>query len=408
MLDVDKIRQDFPILSECVNEHRLVYLDTAATSQKPQQVIDALTQFYSHYNANIHRGVHTLGNLATEAYELARDKVQAFLNAKHREEIIFTRSTTGALNMLANMLAPLIHAGDEIVISLMEHHANIVPWQMLAKRTGAVLKYIQLDSDGQLLNVAEVITSKTKIVAVTHVSNVLGTINDVKAIAKLAHQVGAYMVVDAAQSVPHMAVDVVALDCDFLAFSGHKMLAPTGIGVLYGKKQLLESLEPVEFGGDMIEFVALESSTWTVLPTKFEAGTPNIAQAIALGSAIDYLNQLGLDRIEAYVHDLTQYAYDKMSAIEGIEIYGPKAANPRGNLITFNIKGIHPHDLSTVLDTKGIAIRAGHHCAQPLMTWLNQGSTARASFYFYNTKAEVDQLVAQIKYAKEFFDDVPF
>lgn len=410
MLNSNDIRQDFPILTQQVNNYPLVYLDSAATSQKPQQVIDCLIKFYSEYNANIHRGVHTLGNLSTEAYEAARDKVQAFIHAQHREEIIFTRSTTTALNMVARMLEAEIQADDEIVISLMEHHANTVPWQEVAKRTGAKLKYIDLDENGQLTAeaIATQLTERTKVVAIAHVSNVLGTINDVQQIAAQAHAVGAYIVVDAAQSVPHQVVDVTQLDCDFLAFSGHKMLAPTGIGVLYGKKQLLERLSPVEFGGDMIEIVELDQSTWAELPTKFEAGTPNIAQAIALGAAIDYLNDIGMANVEAYIDELTAYAYQQLSTIDDLEIYGPPLDQPRGGLITFNVKGIHPHDLSTVLDTKGIAIRAGHHCAQPLMRWLQQGSTARASFYIYNTKEEIDALVTQIKYAKEFFEDVPF
>ncbi|MCE4955803.1 cysteine desulfurase [Macrococcoides caseolyticum] len=404
-LNIEQIRKDFPILNEQVNGKDIIYLDSSASSQKPSRVINKIQYYYEHMNANVHRGVHTLGTRATDGYENARETVRRFINAKYFEEIIFTRGTTTAINTVAHSYGDMVvNEGDEIVITEMEHHANLVPWQQLAKRRKAVLKYIPLNEDGtvSLENVKATITSKTKIVAMAHVSNVLGTINDVKSVAQIAHDNGAVMVVDGAQSVPHMKVDVVDLDCDFYAFSGHKMCGPTGIGVLYGKKEHLNKMEPIEFGGDMIDFVGLQDSTWTELPTKFEAGTPLIAEAIGLAEAIDYLNEIGMDNILAYEHELTAYAYEKMSAIEGLEIYGP-SADKRAGLITFNLEGVHPHDLATALDAHGIAIRAGHHCAQPLMKWLKQSSTARASFYIYNTKEEIDQLVQSLKETKEFF-----
>lgn len=404
-LNIQAIRKDFPILSEVVNDRPLVYLDSSATSQKPKNVIDKTVEYYTHMNANVHRGVHTLGTRATDGYEGARETVRNFINAKYFEEIIFTRGTTTALNLVAHSFGDLVvESADEILITEMEHHANLVPWQQLAKRKGAVLKYIPLDEDGtiSLDSVKDALTDKTKIVSIAHVSNVLGTINDIQAITKLVHAQGAYMVVDGAQSVPHMKVDVQALGCDFFAFSGHKMCGPTGIGVLYGKKALLDKMEPIEFGGDMIDFVGLQDSTWTELPTKFEAGTPLIAEAVGLAEAIKYLESIGLDNILQYEHELTAYAYEQMSAIEGLEIYGP-TADKRAGLITFNLEGVHPHDLATALDSHGIAIRAGHHCAQPLMKWLGQSSTARASFYIYNTKEEIDQLVTSLKETKEFF-----
>lgn len=404
-LDIEAIRKDFPILNEEINGRPLIYLDTSATSQKPQSVIDITTEYYTHNNANVHRGVHTLGTRATDGYEKARETVRQFIHAKYFEEIIFTRGTTTAINTIAHSFGDIfVSEGDEIVITEMEHHANLVPWQQLAKRKKAVLKYIPMNEDGTLSleKVKETITEKTKIVSVAHVSNVLGTINDIQSIAKIAHENGAVMVSDGAQAVPHMQVDVQALDVDFYAFSGHKMLGPTGIGVLYGKKKYLDQMEPIEFGGDMIDFVGLQDSTWTELPTKFEAGTPLIAEAIGLGEAIRYLQKVGLDAIAEYEHELTTYAYEKMSEIEGLEIYGP-SAEKRAGLITFNLAGVHPHDLATALDSHGIAVRAGHHCAQPLMKWLNQSSTARASFYIYNTKEEIDQFITSLKETKEFF-----
>lgn len=404
-LNVEAIRKDFPILTEQVNGKDIIYLDSSATSQKPSSVIEKTKYYYEHMNANVHRGVHTLGTRATDGYENARERVRSFINAKYFEEIIFTRGTTTAINTVAHSYGDIaVSEGDEIVITEMEHHANLVPWQQLAKRKKAVLKYIPLESDGTvtLENVRATVTSKTKIVAMAHVSNVLGTINDVKSIAEIAHENGAVMVVDGAQAIPHMNIDVTDLNCDFYAFSGHKMLGPTGIGVLYGKKEYLNQMEPIEFGGDMIDFVGLQDSTWTELPTKFEAGTPLIAEAVGLAEAINYLSDIGMDNVLAYEHELTTYAYEKMSEIEGLEIYGP-TTDKRAGLITFNLEGVHPHDLATALDSHGIAIRAGHHCAQPLMKWLGQSSTARASFYIYNTKEEVDQLVQSLKETKEFF-----
>lgn len=404
-LNIEEIRKDFPILSEVINDRRLVYLDSSATSQKPKCVIDKTVEYYAHMNANVHRGVHTLGTRATDGYEGARETVRNFINAKYFEEIIFTRGTTSALNLVAHSFGDLVvENGDEILITEMEHHANLVPWQQLAKRKGAVLKYIPLNEDGTISieSVEASLSDKTKIVSMTHVSNVLGTINDIKAITEKVHARGAYMVVDGAQSIPHMKVDVQDLGCDFFAFSGHKMCGPTGIGALYGKKALLDKMEPIEFGGDMIDFVGLQDSTWTELPTKFEAGTPLIAEAVGLAEAIKYLEAIGMDNILEYEHELTAYAYEQMSAIEGLEIYGP-TADKRAGLITFNLEGVHPHDLATALDSHGIAVRAGHHCAQPLMKWLGQSSTARASFYIYNTKEEIDQLVMSLKETKEFF-----
>lgn len=404
-LNIEDIRKDFPILAEVINDRQIVYLDSSATSQKPKCVIDKTVEYYTHMNANVHRGVHTLGTRATDGYEGAREIVRNFINAKYFEEIIFTRGTTTALNLVAHSFGDLVvERGDEILITEMEHHANLVPWQQLAKRKGAVLKYIPLNEDGTISieSVEASLSDKTKIVSMTHVSNVLGTINDIKAITEKVHAHGAYMVVDGAQSIPHMKVDVQDLGCDFFAFSGHKMCGPTGIGALYGKKALLDKMEPIEFGGDMIDFVGLQDSTWTELPTKFEAGTPLIAEAVGLAEAIKYLESIGMDNILEYEHELTAYAYEQMSAIEGLEIYGP-TADKRAGLITFNLEGVHPHDLATALDSHGIAVRAGHHCAQPLMKWLGQSSTARASFYIYNTKEEIDQLVKSLKETKEFF-----
>ncbi|MGV3042600.1 cysteine desulfurase [Staphylococcus rostri] len=404
-LDVKAIIQDFPILEQQVNGKRLAYLDSTATSQKPKQVIAALDDYYERYNSNVHRGVHTLGSLATDGYEGARETVRRFIHARYFEEIVFTRGTTASINLVAHSYGDAnIEAGDEIVVTEMEHHANLVPWQQLAKRKGATLKFIPMTEDGELTldAVKATVTDKTKIVAVAHVSNVLGTINDVKAIAEVAHAHGAIIAVDGAQSVPHMKIDVQDLDIDFYSFSGHKMLGPTGIGVLYGKREHLQNMEPIEFGGDMIDFVGLYESTWTDLPTKFEAGTPLIAQAIGLQAAIEYLEAIGFDAIHAHEQALTQYAYEQMSQIEGISIYGP-AVDKRAGVITFNMDGVHPHDVATALDTEGVAVRAGHHCAQPLMKWLNVSSTARASFYIYNTKEDVDQLVEGLKKTKEFF-----
>ena len=403
-MDINAIRKDFPILNQKVHGNPLIYLDTSATSQSPVQVVDAMSEYYNEYNSNVHRGVHTLGTKATDGYEQARMKVRGFINAQRYEEIVFTRGTTAAINLVARSFGDAnISEGDEIVVTEMEHHANIVPWQELAKRKNAKLVFIPLEEDGtiKLENVEAVMTDKTKIVAVTHVSNVLGTINDIKSIAEIAHKHDAFITVDGAQSVPHMSVDVQDLDVDFYAFSGHKMLGPTGIGVLYGKAELLDNMEPIEYGGDMIDFVDLRESTWTDVPVKFEAGTPMIAEAIGLSAAIDYIEDVGADEILRYEQELVKYAYDKMSEIEGIEIYGPK--EERAGLITFNLDGVHPHDLATALDSDGIAVRAGHHCAQPLMKFLGVSSTARASFYLYNTKDEIDFFIDSLKRTKEFF-----
>lgn len=405
-MDIQAIREQFPILNQEVNGHPLVYLDSAATSQKPVQVIEAIENYYKKNNSNVHRGVHTLGNRATDQYEGAREKVKQFIGANSVKEIIFTRGTTTSLNMVAYGYARhFLKEGDEIVITQMEHHSNIIPWQQAAKFTGAKLKYIPLAEDGTVTvdAVKETITSQTKIVAIAHVSNVLGAVNPIKEIAAIAHQNDAILVVDGAQSVPHMKVNVQDLDCDFYAFSGHKMCGPTGIGVLYGKEALLEQMEPVEFGGEMIDFVDLYDSTWKELPWKFEGGTPVIAGAIGLGAAIDFLEEIGLDNITEHENQLVHYAQQKLSEIDGLTIYGPEK---RAGLVTFNIDGVHPHDTATVLDAEGIAVRAGHHCAQPLMKWLQCTATARASFYLYNDEKDVDRLVEGLNRAKEYFGDV--
>ncbi|AMB91009.1 MULTISPECIES: cysteine desulfurase [Bacillus] len=405
-MNIKDVREQFPILHQQVNGHDLVYLDSAATSQKPRVVIDAMNEYYRSYNSNVHRGVHTLGTRATDAYEGAREKVRAFIGASSVQEIIFTRGTTTALNTVAISYARAnLKEGDEIVITHMEHHANIIPWQQAAKATGATLKYIPLQEDGTLSleDVKQTITHQTKIVAVTHVSNVLGTINPIKDIAKIAHDHGAIIVVDGAQSTPHMQIDVQDLDCDFFAFSGHKMCGPTGIGVLYGKKDLLNNMEPAEFGGEMIDFVDLYDSTWKELPWKFEAGTPIIAGAIGLGKAIDFLNDIGMEEVSRYEHQLATYALERFKELEGATVYGPQH---RAGLVTFNLDDVHPHDASTVLDTEGVAIRAGHHCAQPLMKWLGVSATARASFYLYNTEEEIDELMAALRKTKEYFTNV--
>ncbi|WP_062199556.1 cysteine desulfurase [Massilibacterium senegalense] len=405
-MNVKEIRQYFPILDQNVNDQRLVYLDSAATSQKPVTVIEALDKYYREYNSNVHRGVHTLGTLATDAYEGAREKVKNFIHAKETAEVIFTRGTTTSLNFVAHGYARnVVKEGDEIVITYMEHHSNLIPWQQVAKVTGANLIYLPLQEDGtiSLEDVRQTINENTKIVAMTMVSNVLGTINPIKEVAKIAHEKGAIIVVDGAQSTPHMKVDVQDLDCDFYALSGHKMCGPTGIGVLYGKRALLEKMEPIEFGGEMIDFVDLYDSTWKELPWKFEGGTPTIAGAIGLGAAIDFLEEIGMDEIEKHEKQLAQYALERMKEVPGMTIYGPQ---DRGGLVTFNLEGVHPHDVATVLDQQGIAIRAGHHCAQPLMKWLNASSTARASFYLYNTEDEIDTLVKSLIQTKEYFGDV--
>lgn len=401
-------RQDFPILDQQVNGEDLVYLDNAATTQKPNQVLQEIMRYYQHDNANVHRGVHTLAERATTSYEAARDKVAAFINAPSRKCIVYTRSTTEGLNWIASSFGNMVvNEGDEIVISELEHHSNIVPWQQVAAKQHATLKYIDLTDDGELdmASARQQITDKTKIVSIAHAANVMGVVNPIKELAQLAHQHGAYMIADGAQSTPHMKVDVQDLDVDFYAFSGHKMLAPTGIGALYGKEALLEQMPPAQFGGEMIDFVHHQSASWKELPWKFEAGTPNISGAIALGRAIDYLNDLGMDNIHAYEQELVNYTLPKLLAIDGLTVYGPHDPAKHTGVMAFNLDNLHPHDVATGLDMEGIAVRAGHHCAQPLMEYLNVSATARASFYFYNTKAEADRLVTSIEAVKEFFSN---
>ncbi|KAA9179169.1 cysteine desulfurase [Enterococcus durans] len=406
MISAEKIRQDFPILFQEVNDEPLVYLDNAATTQKPKAVLDALKDYYEHENANVHRGVHTLAELATNSYEAAREKVRSFINASETAEVLFTRGTTTSLNWVARSFGEqFIHEGDEILISYMEHHSNVIPWQQLAKKTGASLKYIELTEEGflDMEKAKELINSNTKIVSIAHVSNVLGVINPVEELAQMIHEQGGILVVDGAQSTPHMAIDVQQIDCDFFAFSGHKMCGPTGIGVLYGKRKWLEQMEPIEFGGEMIDFVELYDSTWKELPWKFEAGTPNIAGAIALGYAIDYLKAIGMENTHHYEEELVAYVLPKLQQIEGLTIYGPQDLAKRTGVIAFNLDGLHPHDVATALDMEGVAVRAGHHCAQPLLKCLQVAATARASFYFYNTKQDADRLVDAILATKEFF-----
>ena len=404
-LDAYKIRQDFAILDQVVNDEPLVYLDNAATTQKPQVVLDALMTYYHEDNANVHRGVHTLAERATAAYEASREKFRQFINAKSTKEVLFTRGTTTGLNWIGRFAEQVLEPGDEVVISIMEHHSNIIPWQKACKKTGAKLVYAYL-KDGQLdmEDLANKITEKTKFVSLAQVSNVLGCINPVKEIAKFAHQVGAYMVVDGAQSAPHMAIDVQNLDCDFFTLSGHKMLGPTGIGVLYGKEEILNQMNPIEFGGEMIDFVYEQEATWKELPWKFEAGTPNIAGAIALGAAVDYLSALGMGNVHAYEQELVDYVLPKLQAIEGLTVYGPEDPSQHAGVIAFNIDGLHPHDVATALDYEGVAVRAGHHCAQPLINHLGISSAARASFYIYNTKEDCDKFVEAILATKEFFN----
>lgn len=404
-LDAYKIRQDFAILDQVVNDEPLVYLDNAATTQKPQVVLDTLMAYYHEDNANVHRGVHTLAERATAAYEASREKLRQFINAKSTKEVLFTRGTTTGLNWVGRFAEQVLEPGDEVVISIMEHHSNIIPWQEACKKTGAKLVYAYL-KDGQLdmEDLANKITEKTKFVSLAQVSNVLGCINPVKEIAKLAHQVGAYMVVDGAQSAPHMAIDVQDLECDFFTLSGHKMLGPTGIGVLYGKEEILNQMNPIEFGGEMIDFVYEQEATWKELPWKFEAGTPNIAGAIALGAAVDYLSNLGMENVHAYEQELVDYVLPKLQAIDGLTVYGPEKSSQHAGVIAFNIDGLHPHDVATALDYEGVAVRAGHHCAQPLINHLGISSAARASFYIYNTKEDCDKFVEAILATKEFFN----
>lgn len=408
MFNAANRKQDFPVLFQEVNDEPLIYLDNAATSQKPKHVLEAMRHYYEQDNANVHRGVHTLAERATRQYEEARQTVRDFIHAASEREVLFTRGTTTSLNWVAQSFGELVvEAGDEIYLTPMEHHSNIVPWQQLAKRKKAKLVYLPLDADGivDLTGAEATITARGKILAVCHTSNVLGTTNPIHELGELIHQKGGYLVVDGAQSVPHMAVDVQALDADFYAFSSHKMLGPMGVGVLYGKEQHLKAMEPVEFGGEMIDFVHEQESSWKELPWKFEAGTPNVAGAIGLAAGIDYLNTIGLKAIEAHEHQIMRYLLPKLQEIEGLEIYGPLDPAKRTGLVTFNLDGIHPHDVATALDMEGIAVRAGNHCAQPLMRYLNVASTVRASFYLYNTLEEAEQLVVSLKRTKEFFQN---
>ncbi|HEM3489188.1 TPA: cysteine desulfurase [Streptococcus suis] len=404
-MDLERIRKDFSILDQVVNDEPLVYLDNAATTQKPQQVLDVLADYYQRDNANVHRGVHTLSERATARYEAARQKVVDFIQAKSSKEILFTRGTTTSLNWVAQFAKEILQPDQEVIISVQEHHSNIIPWQQACQQTGAKLRYVTLKDGGlDIDHLRSLLSSKTKFVSLAHVSNVLGGVAPIGEIAELVHQVGAYLVVDGAQSVPHMAVNVQELDVDFYAFSGHKMLGPTGIGVLYGKEELLNLMSPVEFGGEMIDFVYEQSATWKELPWKFEAGTPNIAGAIGLGAAIDYLTEIGMDAIQAHEAELVDYVFPKLQAISGLTIYGSQDLSKRTGVIAFNLDDLHPHDVATALDYEGVAVRAGHHCAQPLLRYLQVPATVRASFYIYNTKADCDKLVEAIIKTKEFFN----
>ena len=402
--DVDKIRADFPVLNQTINGKPLVYLDNAATSQKPQSVIDTLVKYYSTENANVHRGVHTLSQRATDDYEEARDKVKRFINAEKDDEIIFVRGTTEGINLISQTYGrSCIGEGDEIIISSMEHHSNIVPWQILCQEKGATLRVIPVNDLGELVldDYELLFTAKTKLVSIVHQSNALGTINPAKEIVDIAHGHGVPVLLDGAQAIAHMEVDVRELGCDFYAFSGHKLYGPTGIGVLYGKESILEEMPPYQAGGEMIKSVTFEETLYNVLPNKFEAGTPNIAGAIGLGAAIDYVETLGLEQIAAYESELLQYGTERLSSIEGLKIIG--TADRKGSVISFVMEGVHPHDIGTILDAEGIAIRTGHHCAQPLMDRFGVPATARASFAFYNTKEEIDVLVKGIDRVIEVF-----
>ncbi|MFN4122649.1 MAG: aminotransferase class V-fold PLP-dependent enzyme [Flavobacteriales bacterium] len=400
-IDIEKVRNDFPILHQQVNGNPLVYFDNGATSQKPVQVISAISRYYTEYNSNIHRGVHALSQLATEAYEQSREKVKSFVNAASAREIIFTKGTTDGINLVSNVISHLLKPGKEVLISAMEHHSNIVPWQMACEKSGAKLRWIHMDANGELIldELDSLINENTVIVSVMHVSNALGTINPIEKIIERAKSVSALTLIDGAQAVPHFKVDVQMLDCDFYVFSAHKMLGPTGVGVLYGREQVMEKLPPYQGGGDMIKTVSLEKTTYNELPLRFEAGTPNIEGGIVLAEAIDYMHNLGHDIIEYYEKQLLDYATASLSEIEGLKIYGT-AANKAG-VISFLIEGCHPYDTGFVLDKMGIAVRTGHHCAQPIMDFFNIPGTVRASFSFYNTFEEVDRLVEGLHKAKK-------
>ena len=405
VLDIAAIRADFPILSRQVHGRPLVYLDNAATTQKPRQVIDALVDYYSNTNANIHRGLHTLAEEATAAYELTRQKTADFIGAASPREVVFTRNTTESLNLLAYTLGARLRPGDEIILSALEHHSNLVPWQLVTQRSGARLRFIELDADGEfdIDQARTLFNQRTRIVSIAHMSNVLGTIAPVAELSEMAHAVDATMIIDAAQSVPHLPLDVASLGADFAAFSAHKMLGPTGVGVLWGRQELLADLDPFLGGGEMISVVNREESSWAALPHKFEAGTPNIADVVAFGAALDYLSAVGMQTVREHDHALTAYAMDRLAAIEGLEIYGPADAERRGAVVAFNYADIHSHDIATILDRGGVAVRAGHHCAQPLMRTLAVPATARASFYIYNEMFEIDALVDGLREAGERF-----
>ncbi|MBW1653826.1 aminotransferase class V-fold PLP-dependent enzyme [Flavobacterium quisquiliarum] len=400
MLDIQKIRADFPILSQTVNGRPLVYFDNGATSQKPQVVIDAEVKYYQEINANIHRGVHTLSQLATDAYEVSRGKVQEHINARFSHEVLFTSGTTHGINLVSNGFASILKPGDEVIVSSLEHHSNIVPWQMLCEKTGATLKVIPINDNGELIleEFDALLSEKTKVVTVNHISNALGIINPIKYIIDKAHAVGAAVLIDGAQAVPHLKPDVQELDCDFYAFSGHKMCGPTGTGILYGKEEWLNKLPPYQGGGEMIKEVTFEKTTYADLPHKFEAGTPNIAGGIVLGTAIDYLNSIGFENIQAYEHELLEHATKRLSEIEGLKIYG--TGKNKASVVSFNIDGIHPYDIGSIIDKLGIAVRTGHHCAQPIMNFFCIPGTIRASFSFYNTKEEIDAMVDAVKKAQ--------
>lgn len=400
MLDIQKIRAEFPILSQKVNGKPLVYFDNGATSQKPQIVIDAEVKYYQEINANIHRGVHTLSQLATDAYEISRGKVQQHINAKFAHEVLFTSGTTHGINLVTNGFASILKPGDEVIVSSLEHHSNIVPWQMLCEKTGATLKVIPMNEDGELIMEAfdALLSEKTKVVTVNHISNALGIINPIKYIIDKAHAVGAAVLIDGAQAVPHLKPDVQELDCDFYAFSGHKMCGPTGTGILYGKEEWLNKLPPYQGGGEMIKEVTFEKTTYADLPHKFEAGTPNIAGGIVLGTAIDYLNNIGFENIQQYENELLDHATKRLLEIEGLRIYG--TGKNKASVVSFNIDGIHPYDVGSIIDKLGIAVRTGHHCAQPIMNFFCIPGTIRASFSFYNTKEEIDTMVEAVKKAK--------
>lgn len=414
MIDVNEIRKDFPILERRFNGKRMIYLDSTATSQKPEQVIEAISEYYRKYNANVHRGIYGLSEEATDLYEKSRRNIASFINSKNPESIVFVRNTTEALNLLSYSLGKKLKSGDEIITTVMEHHSNIVPWQFLQER-GIKIKYIDINKDGTLKmeQYGELITNRTKIVTVTQVSNVLGTINDVKEIGKIAHEHGAYFIVDGAQSVPHMPVDVQSMDCDFLAFSGHKMLGPMGIGVLYGKREILESMDPFMGGGEMISEVHMSGSTWAEVPLKFEAGTPNVEGAVGLSAAVDYLKKLGMEEVRNHEKDLVKYAIEKLEYFDDIIFYGPREPEKRGGVISFNFKNIknekiakalkeegimiHPHDVASILDLDAVMVRSGHHCAQPLMERLGVPATSRASFYIYNGMDDIDDFISALR-----------